>query len=111
MKEEEFVQLLEDKESSTRGILSGTSCDLMDQQTLTALEEVSEFQNSNTFDLFWEDLLVDPNQPQLIPINLDQPQLTSINLDQPQLILINLDQPQLTLINPDQSRPIPINLN
>ena len=121
MKEEEFVQLLEDKDSSTRGILSGTSCDFMDQQTLTASEEVSDLQNSNTFDLFWEDLLADPNQPQLTPINLDQPQLTPINLDQPQLTPINLDQPQLTpinldqpqltLINPDQPRPTPIDLN
>ena len=102
MKEEEFVQLLEDKDSSTRGTLSGTSCDLMDQQTLTAPEEVSGFQNSDTFDLFWEDLLADPNQPQLTPINLDQPQLTPINLDQPQLTPINLDQPQLTPINLDQ---------
>ena len=32
--------------------LSGTSCDFMDQQTLTASEEVPKFQNSNTFDLF-----------------------------------------------------------
>src|ERR1043165_5311107 len=77
-------------------VVSGTSCDLMDQQTLTAPEEVSEFQNSNTFDLFWKDLLADPNQPQLTPINVDQPQLTPINLDQPQLTPINLDQPQLT---------------
>src|ERR1044071_5877209 len=89
MKEEEFVQLLEDKDSSTRGILSGTSCDFMDQQTLTASEEVSDLQNSNTFDLFWKDLLADPNQPQLTPINLDQPQLTLINLDQPQPTPIN----------------------
>ena len=73
----------------------------MDQQTLTAPEEVSGFQNSDTFDLFWEDLLADPNQPQLTPINLDQPQLTPINLDQPQLTPINLDQPQLTLTNPN----------
>src|ERR1043165_7901393 len=111
MKEEEFVQLLEDKDSSTRGILSGTSCDLINQQTLTAPEEVSEFQNSNTFDLFWKDLLADPNQPQSTPINLDQPQLTPINLDQPQLIPINLDQPQLTPINLDQPQLTPINLN
>jgi hypothetical protein len=89
MKEEEFVQLLEDKDSSTRGILSGTSCDFMDQQTLTASEEVSDLQNSNTFDLFWEDLLADPNQPQLTPINLDQPQLTPINPDQPRPTPIN----------------------
>src|ERR1043165_3639457 len=89
--------------------MSGTSCDLIDQQTLTAPEEVSEFQNSNTFDLFWEDLLADPNQPQSTPINLDQPQLTLINLNQPQLIPINLDQPQLTLINPDQSQLTLIN--
>ena len=82
MKEEEFVQLLEDKDSSTRGILSGTSCDFMDQQTLTASEEVSDLQNSNTFDLFWEDLLADPNQPQLTSINLNKPQLTPINPDQ-----------------------------
>ena len=61
--------------------MSGTSCDFMDQQTLTAPEKVSDFQNSNTFDLFWEDLLADPNQPQLTPINLDQPQLNPINLD------------------------------
>ena len=53
----------------------------MDQQTLTASEEVSDLQNSNTFDLFWEDLLVDPNQPQLTLINFDQPQLTPINPD------------------------------
>ena len=45
-----------------RGILSGISCDFMDRQTLTASEEVSEFQNSNTFDLFWKDLLADPDQ-------------------------------------------------
>ena len=83
MKEEEFVQLLEDKDSSTRRILSGTSCDFMDQQTLTASEEVSDLQNSNTFDLFWKDLLADPNQPQLTSINLDKPQLTPINPDQP----------------------------
>src|ERR1044072_6797208 len=61
----------------TDGAVSGTSCDLMDQQTLTAPEEVSEFQNSNTFDLFWENLLADPNQPQLTPINLDQPEEVS----------------------------------
>ena len=89
MKEKEFVQLLEDKDSSTRGILSGISCDLLDQQTLTAAKEVSDFQNSNTFDLFWKDLLADPNQSQLTPINLDQPQLTLINLDQPQPTPIN----------------------
>ena len=53
----------------------------MDQQTLTASEEVSDLQNSDTFDLFWEDLLADPNQPQLTSINLDQPQLTPINPD------------------------------
>ena len=61
----------------------------MDQQTLTASEEVSDFQNSNTFDLFWKDLLADPNQPQLTPINLDQPQLTPINPDQSWPTLIN----------------------
>src|ERR1044072_5292358 len=109
MKEEEFVQLLEDKESSTRGILLGTSCDLMDQQTLTAPKEVSEFQNSNTFNLFWEDLLADPNQSQLTPINLDQPQLTSINPNQSQLTPTNPDQPQLTPTNPDQSQLTPTN--
>src|ERR1044072_3084309 len=87
-------------------ILSGTSCDLMDQQTLTAPEEVSEFQNSSTFDLFWEDLLADLNPPQLPPINLDQPQLPLINLDQPQLTPINLDQSQLTSINLDQPQLI-----
>ena len=70
-------------------LLSGTSCDLLDQQTLTAAEEVSDLQNSNTFDLFWEDLLADPNQPQLTPINLDQPQLTPINPDQPRPTPIN----------------------
>ena len=53
----------------------------MDRQTLTTTEEVSEFQNSNIFDLFWKDLLADPNQPQLTPINPDQPQLTSIDLN------------------------------
>src|ERR1043165_2974972 len=83
MKEEEFVQLLEDKDSFMREILSGTSCDLMDRQISTAPEEVSDFQNSNTFDLFWEDLLADPNQTQLTPINLDQSQLTPTNPDQP----------------------------
>ena len=72
MKEEEFVQLLEDKDSSMRKILSDTLCDFVDRQILTAPEEVSEFQNSNTFDLFWKDLLADSNQSQLTPINLDQ---------------------------------------
>ena len=51
----------------------------MDQQTLTASEEVSDLQNSNTFDLFWEDLLADPNQPQLTPINPDQSRPTPTN--------------------------------
>ena len=61
MKEKEFVQLLEDKDSFMRGILSDTLYDFMDQQTLTASEEVFEFQNNDTFDLFWKDLLADPN--------------------------------------------------
>ena len=43
-------------------LLSGTSCDFMDQQTLTASKEVSEIQNSNTFNLLWKDLLADPDQ-------------------------------------------------
>ena len=63
----------------------------MDQQILTVPEEVSDFQNSNTFDLFWEDLLADLNQPQLTPINLDQPQLIPINPDQLWLTLVNPD--------------------
>ena len=91
--------------------MSGTLCDFVDRQTLTAPEEVSEFQNSNTFDLFWEDLLADPDQPQSTPINLNQPQLTPINLDQPQLTLINPDQPQLTPTNPDQPQLTSTNLN
>ena len=91
-----------------KGILSGTSCDLMDQQ---ASEEVSGFQNSNTFDLFWEDLLADLNQPQLTLTNLDQPQLIPINPDQPQLIPINPDQSQLTLVNPDQPQLTSTDLN
>ena len=71
----------------------------MDQQTLTAPEEVFKFQNSNTFDLFWEDLLADPNQPQLTSINLDKPQLTPINPDQPWPTPTNLNWPQLTVVN------------
>ena len=43
-------------------ILSGTSCDFVDRQTLTTSKEVSEIQNSNTFDLLWKDLLADPDQ-------------------------------------------------
>ena len=45
-----------------RGILSGTLCDFVDRQTLTASEKVFEIQNSNTFDLLWKDLLADPDQ-------------------------------------------------
>ena len=67
-------------------LLSGISCDLIDRQTLTASKEVSEIQNSNTFDLLWKDLLADPDQPQLISINLNQSQLVVTNPGKPQLI-------------------------
>ena len=101
IKEKEFIQLLEDKESSTEETLSGISYDSMDWQTLIVSEEVSEIQNSNTLDLLWKDLLADP----------DQFQLTSINLNQSQLILINSDQPQLVITNPGEPQLISTDFN
>ena len=101
MKERDFLQLLEDKKSSTGGTLSGTSYDLESHDLVLPNVDLGTFEDViNYVDQTYDDHL---SQPSPTMPNLSQPSPTIPNLSQLDSTMPRHFQPDLTI--PDPSQP------